>query len=199
MPKALLLQCSPHAKGSSDALCEYFAHGIRRAGLKAELLAIRNCQILPCTGCNACALSPHRCILEKKDEAEAVFAKIADADLLLVAAPIYFYALPAGFKALIDRAQRFWALQSNTSKEKSGPMPRPALALLVAGRKEGARLFAGTLSTLRYFFQAIGFTLCSDRCLRGVECRDDLVMRETELRDLEAWGLAWGERLLTGK
>ena len=116
----------------------------------------------------------------------------------MISSPIYFYFLPAHFKALIDRTQRFWALQGG---EDRIPMPlsraKPVLVAMTAGRKRGNLLFSGSLLSLKYFLAPLDATIRETRLLRGLESLKDLHERPAVMAALHAWGHDWGHRLAT--
>lgn len=165
--------CSPRAGGLTDSLGRLFARGCAGAGAEAESLFLRDYKIRPCIGCNACLAPPHKCPLDANgDQAEFLFAKMLAAQLNVFLSPIYFYALPAGFKAFIDRGQRFWAMGENVSPPRNGGR---ALAILAAGRPRGEKLFAGSLLTLKYFLKSFAISLWEDNILlRGLNEPADL-------------------------
>lgn len=164
--------------------------GAAEGGLALETLFLREKRIRPCTHCGLCALPPHVCALAAADDAEAVLRALERAPLLLVAAPIYFYALPGQLKCLIDRAQSRWAASDGDAAPAA---PSPTLALLAAGRPRGDRLFAGSEVCLAYFARALGRTLDEWRGLRGIESPEDIAPTlAAELRD---WGRRWAARL----
>lgn len=197
MNPALVLMCSPHAGGVSDTLAERFAAGLGDAGCPASCVALREHPVLPCTGCGACARPPHACVLAPKDDAEWLFARFAEAPLVVLASPIFFYALPAGFKAWIDRGQRFWAaFADRLGPDTAAPAPgKPVLALLAAGRPHGEELFSGALRTLRWFVPLLGARLLDSRCFRGLDRVEDVQERPGDLEALGEWACAWGRGL----
>lgn len=198
MNPALVLKCSPHAGGVSDTLAECFAAGLDDADFPASCIALREHPVFPCTGCGACARSPHTCVLAPKDDAEWLFARFAEAPLVVLASPIFFYALPAGFKAWIDRGQRFWAAFADRAASDtvlaSSP-DKPVLALLAAGRPHGEELFSGALRTLRWFLPLLGGRLVDSRCFRGLDRVEDVQGRPEDPAALREWACAWGQRL----
>ncbi len=201
MTQALVLLCSPRKKGVSDTAAQLFAQGLAECGMPVRVLALRDYAVTACKGCGACAPPPHHCILADTDEAETLFTALGAAKLLLLASPIYFYHLPAHFKALIDRSQRFWMQQqacgTGTSKKwqiqnaRHKGHARPALAILTAGRTSGTQLFKGALLSLNYFLASLGATLHETRQLRGLETVEDLTARPAVTADLYAWGKDW--------
>lgn len=177
MKRAVVLLGSPRARGISDAMGEIFHHGLEKAGMACTLIAVRDFAVVPCAGCNVCASKPHVCPLSRSDSAEELFNAIESADLLAVACPVYFYGLPAHFKALIDRSQRYWNLGLTTSPD------RPLVVLLAAGRIRGERLFSGCLSTLALFGNALGFQMSGKFLLRGTDQNSGLWKVEAKIKD----------------
>ena len=123
--------------------------------------------------------------------------RIQEAPLVLFASPIYFYHLPAHFKALVDRAQCLWeaAVATKTATERAGSRGKDALALLTAGRVRGAHLFSGALLTLGHFAATWGAVVRETRLLRGVEQVRNLRERPATTASLRWWGYDWGRRL----
>lgn len=200
MSPALVLMCSPHAGGVSDALAESFAAGLEAGGWPARRLLLREHPVLACTGCGACMRPPHTCVLAPQDESEWLFARFVEASLVLLASPIFFYALPATFKAWVDRGQRFWAAAADGRKDHADTgghaAGRPVLAVLAAGRPRGRELFSGALRTLRWFAPLLGRRLVEDRVFRGLDRLEDLQERSEDLDALRKWGSAWARKLI---
>ncbi|HJA80096.1 NAD(P)H-dependent oxidoreductase [uncultured Desulfovibrio sp.] len=190
LTKALVLLGSPRPRGSSESLARHFMAGAEEGGLPGETICLREKRTLPCTHCGVCERTPHACALAAEDDAEAVLRALEGASLLLVAAPIHFYALPGQLKCLIDRAQSRWARPQD---EAARAAVRPTLALLTAGRPRGERLFAGSELCLSYFAQALGRQLTECRGLRGIESPADISLEQAAaMRD---WGRQWAARL----
>lgn len=169
MSGVLLLAGSPRAGGNSDTAAAWLARGIREAGGTAEIVALREYHVQPCTACGACARTG-RCGLEGVDDAEALFRRMEAAAMLVMVAPVFFYGLPACFKAFVDRGQSRWCGENRGGARP----PKPGLALLVAARTRGEKLFAGCLLTLRSFGRVVGVAALQDYCLRGYDGPDAL-------------------------
>jgi multimeric flavodoxin WrbA len=204
MTDALVLLCSPRPDGVSDALARLFAQGATDAGASVRVTALRDYNFSPCVGCMRCVNPPHNCVLTdpdmpEQDQAEKIFTLFAAAPLVFLAAPIYFYSLPSGFKAFIDRGQRFWAAKEYGPIHEARPAHpvKPVLAGLTAGRRRGRRLFAGALLTLRYFLTPLDAQLREARFLRGMEQAVDLLEQQGVCEKLRAWGRKWGGRITT--
>ena len=189
----LVLAASPR-RGNSEYAAGLLAAGLREAGLSVDTLSLREHTVAPCTACGLCDRLPGECSLDEKrsgrrDDAAAIFERLRAAHGLIVAAPVYFYGLPAPFKALVDRSQRYWKESTTDGGEPILPsVPlRPAYALLPAGRVRGERLFDGSLLSLRPFLYLLGFTLRDHLPLRGLDGADALAGRPDELAAVRAW------------
>ena len=150
---AVVFLCGPRAGGNSDAAGLAFAAGLARAGRESRIIRLREYSIASCRGCGACGLpGRRRCPLDRDDDAaEWLFDTIKTASVLAFAAPIYFYHVPALFKAFIDRAQRHYEARTGGDPSYAALSERRARVMLVAGRQQGERLFDGALLTLKYF------------------------------------------------
>lgn len=100
MKKILILSSSPRRHGNSDVLCDQFMKGALEAGHEVEKVFLRDHKIDYCTGCGVCNES-HRCVLH--DDAESIVNKMVEADVIVLATPVYFYSMCGQLKTLIDR------------------------------------------------------------------------------------------------
>ena len=104
--KVLILSGSPRRGGNSDILCDEFARGAREAGNEVEKLRVADKKIHPCSGCYYCTSHGGACA--HKDDMAEVLQKMIDADVLVLASPVYFYSIDAQLKAVIDRTVARW-------------------------------------------------------------------------------------------
>lgn len=104
--KVLILSGSPRRGGNSDLLCDEFACGAREAGHDVEKIFVSSQKIAPCLGCYACKKHAGECV--QKDDMAEILQKMIAADVLVLASPVYFYAVSAQIKALIDRSVARW-------------------------------------------------------------------------------------------
>ena len=104
--KVLILSSSPRKDGNSNMLCAEFARGALEAGNTVETVRIAEKKVGCCNACYYCADSGGACVL--KDDMAGILQKIIDADVIVLAGPVYFYAIDARLKAVIDRTVARW-------------------------------------------------------------------------------------------
>ena len=103
--KVLILSGSPRKNGNSDILCDEFARGAIEAGHDVEKIRVAEKKIGYCRACYACKDTG---VCAIKDDMAEVLQKMIDADVLVLASPVYFYSIDAQLKALIDRTVARW-------------------------------------------------------------------------------------------
>lgn len=103
--KVLILSGSPRKGGNSDLLCDEFAKGAVEAGHQVEKIRVAEKNIGYCRACYACRESG-KCVIH--DDMAEVLQKMIDADVLVLASPVYFYSVDAQLKAVIDRTVARW-------------------------------------------------------------------------------------------
>ncbi|MBQ8357491.1 MAG: flavodoxin family protein [Clostridia bacterium] len=105
MKKVLILSGSPRKNGNSDMLCDEFEKGATEAGHKVEKIRIAEKKIGYCRACYACKETG---VCAIKDDMAEILQKMIDADVLVLASPVYFYSIDAQLKTLIDRTVARW-------------------------------------------------------------------------------------------
>lgn len=103
--KVLVLSGSPRNNGNSDILCNEFMRGAVESGNEVEKIRVAEKKIGYCTACYACR-DTGICVI--KDDMAEIMQKMIDADVIVLASPVYFYSIDAQLKALIDRTVCRW-------------------------------------------------------------------------------------------
>ena len=102
----LILSGSPRRGGNSDLLCDQFLKGAQEAGNTVEKINVAGKKIGYCRACYFCKNHGGECSV--KDVMGELLDKMLAADGLVMAAPVYFYAIDAQLKAVIDRSVAKW-------------------------------------------------------------------------------------------
>ena len=84
----LILSGSPRKGGNTELLAEAFAKGAAEHH-PVEILSVHNYNVNPCLGCNACFKTNGVCA--QKDDMTFIYEKMIQADMLVIASPVYFW------------------------------------------------------------------------------------------------------------
>ena len=103
--KVLILSGSPRKNGNSDILCDEFMKGAAEAGHQVEKVRVAEKNIGYCRACYACKGTG---VCAIKDDMAGILQKMIDADVLVLASPVYFYSIDAQLKVVIDRSVARW-------------------------------------------------------------------------------------------
>ena len=104
--KVLILSGSPRKGGNSDILCDEFMRGAQEAGNEVEKIRVAGRKVAPCSGCYYCRDHGGECV--HRDDMAEILQKMIDADVIVLASPVYFYSIDAQLKAVIDRTVARW-------------------------------------------------------------------------------------------
>lgn len=107
----MILSGSPRKGGNSDLLCDEFLRGAAESGNEVEKIRIEEMKIGYCHACYYCRDHGGECVI--KDDMSEVLQKIIDADVIVLASPVYFYSIDAQLKAVIDRTVSRWTEVKN--------------------------------------------------------------------------------------
>lgn len=176
--KILGIRGSPRRGGNSDVLLEWF---LSSGFSGVEILTPSQLRIQFCRGCRYCEATG-KCGIQ--DDMAAVVEKLLAADRVVVSTPVFFYGLPAPFKALVDRTQVLWArryLFKEDMKPKKG-------FLLAVGATRGERLFEGVVLTIRYFFDAFRCSYEGGLFFRGFDAPASIRVCHTCQEETKASG-----------
>jgi multimeric flavodoxin WrbA len=106
MKKVLILSGSPRKGGNSDVLCDAFLKGASESGNLVEKIRVAEKKVHPCTGCYVCKQTGGKCVY--RDDMGEILQKIIDADVIVLASPVYFYSVCAQLKTVINRTVARW-------------------------------------------------------------------------------------------
>ncbi len=101
--KVLAINSSPKMdKGNTAMILNPFLEGMKEAGAEVELFYTSKLNIHPCTGEFNCWLkTPGECL--HNDDMKMLYPKIAEADVMVFATPVYADGITGPMKNLIDR------------------------------------------------------------------------------------------------
>ncbi|MDP2980837.1 MAG: flavodoxin family protein [Candidatus Omnitrophota bacterium] len=129
--KALGINGSPRIGGNTDILLDKVLEGAESKGAETEKIILNNLKFSPCQECEGMR-GGGECIIH--DDMHELYKKIKDADILVLASPIFFGSLSAQTKMMIDRFQCVWHLKYMLNKD-TGYRKKKAVFISVEGSK----------------------------------------------------------------
>jgi multimeric flavodoxin WrbA len=185
--KVLALYGSPRKEGNTALLLQELVKGLRAGGGDATELFLCDLQILPCVADHSCS-ETGECFLQ--DDMQAMYNHLLAHDCIVLAAPIFFYNVNAQTKALIDRSQSLWARKYVLKQPVNPPGSKKKGIFISVGATKGAKLFDGTLLTVKYFFDTIDAELSHTLLYRSVDGKGEILKHPEALQQAYNLGMA---------
>ena len=133
--KVLILQASPRANGNTAWMAEEYRKAAEAAGHEVTLVNVSKKKIAGCLACEYCHNKGNGSCIQK-DDMQELYPLMAEAEALVLAAPIYYFTLNAQIQAPI---QRMYSVNSPVKVKK--------MALLVSSYSPG--VYDGATSEFR--------------------------------------------------
>lgn len=104
--KIIAFAGSPRIQGNSDILLDECLRGAEHQGAEVEKIYLDNLTISPCRACDVCRSNGGQCVYE--DDMQPIYQKLAEADIWVLATPIYWWGPTAQLKLMVDRWYSFY-------------------------------------------------------------------------------------------
>jgi multimeric flavodoxin WrbA len=145
--KIMILNGSPRENGNTAALVEAFQEGAESGGHSVSRFDLQKMDIHYCLGCyggGQDAASP--CV--QKDDMDKIYPIYREADIVVLATPMYYWSFSAQLKAALDR---LFAVVENSNDYKS---PYKECMLLMPAGDESEENFTPVIN---YYESLLGF------------------------------------------
>ncbi len=133
MPKKILIVSgSPKKEGNTAALAGWFAEGARSKGAEVEIVRASSLKHKSsgCASCRRCQkYDKYECVID--DDVKEVLKKMAAADVIVMATPLYFFAASAQLKIVFDRMFSLYKWD-NAAGTMETPLKGKTLVLLAS-------------------------------------------------------------------
>jgi len=144
------LNGSPRRNGNSAALLEHALLAAEGSGATTIRFDLAFMNVSPCKACEDC-FSGGECVI--RDDMDALYEALEEADAVIMASPIYFSGMSSYAKIAVDRCQALWARRKVLM---AGRRPGTGAMMLVAAQPNAR--FDNAISELRAFLIGIGVT-----------------------------------------
>ena len=98
----LILQGSPRANGNTAWMAEEYRKAAEAAGHKVTLVDVAHKKIAGCMACGYCRGKGNGACVQK-DDMQELYPLLAEAEVLVLASPIYYFTMYAQIQAPIQR------------------------------------------------------------------------------------------------
>lgn len=144
--KIVIINSSPHQNGNTAALAEAFSKGAKEAGHEIKKFDLAKMNLHPCLGCYGCqAGKGNPCV--QLDDMQQIYDVWAQADVMVLASPVYWMDFNAQFAIWRDR---LFAVSVLKPKRKEAVL----LAAAASPEKEIYPIFTQYYDYLLGVFQA---------------------------------------------
>ncbi len=100
--KILVLNGSPRANGNTAKLVEAFKTGAESNGNTVDIIDVTKKHISGCLACEYCHSKGNGTCIQK-DDMQEVYEFLKEAEMLVIASPIYYHGISGQMKCTIDR------------------------------------------------------------------------------------------------
>ena len=142
--KAIGIVGSPRKKGNTEIITRHVLKAVEEEGIETEIITLAGLDIRPCDACTACR-SGKECPID--DDLPPVYAKMKEADAIILTSPVYYGSATALMKALMERTGHISRGDGNLFEGKVG-------GPFVVSRRS-SHFF--TQAQLYFWFQVLGF------------------------------------------
>jgi multimeric flavodoxin WrbA len=100
--KILILNGSPRPNGNTKQMIDALCEGLKKAGHEWDVVNVARMNIHGCLACEYChGKGAGSCV--QKDDMQNVYELLKTAEMLVLAAPIYYHGMSGQMKCCIDR------------------------------------------------------------------------------------------------
>ena len=100
--RILILNGSPRPKGNTKLMIQAFCKGLETAGHEYDVYDVCRMNIHGCLACEYChTKGDGECV--QKDDMQNIYYQMKEAEMLVIASPIYYHGLSGQLKCTVDR------------------------------------------------------------------------------------------------
>jgi multimeric flavodoxin WrbA len=108
---------SPRAHANSTLIASHFLHAAEDCGAESRTFTLARLNYRGCQACHVCKTKLDTCVL--KDDVTPILEAIRDADVVVVATPVYIRDIPGQFKCFMDRTFSYYKPDFHTNLQPS--------------------------------------------------------------------------------
>lgn len=162
----LILLGSPRVGGNSDQMADAFARGAEAAGHVVNKIYARDLNVFGCEACNGCYQMENMPCCHG-DDFNKVAPMVEQADVVVFAAPLYWYTFPTQLKRVIDNFYAFYCGKREIQGKRA--------VLLSCGEDSRYTMFDGIQRTYELMMPILGWSNAGMVLVPGVNEVGDIL------------------------
>ena len=165
--KVVSLLGSPRKKGNSAVILNRFCAAAEESGTEVQRFYLNDLDYRDCQGCLICKTKLDHCVLD--DDLAPVLEAVRQADVLVMASPVYFWDVSGLLKSFMDRTYSYFVPDFLTNPQKSRLAPGKKMVLILSQTNPDAESYPDIFMRWDHFFKGFGFT--GNHVIRGLGMR----------------------------
>jgi multimeric flavodoxin WrbA len=116
----LIISGSPKKNGNTDTLISWFCEGIKSSATEITVIRAAGLKLKTngCTSCRSCQKQKeYGCVIN--DDIKTVQKHMIEADMIVMATPLYFFSASAQLKVIVDRMFSLYKWDNNAGTMKT--------------------------------------------------------------------------------
>ena len=146
---------SPRSKGNSATIAGRILETAAQRGAKTRSFELNRLSYRGCQACYACKKESDQCVLN--DDLAEVLAAVRDADVVVLASPVYYGDITAQLKGFFDRTFSYLQPDYLVNPKPSRLAPGKKLVLVLTQGSPDETLFTDIFPRNKMFLQWMGF------------------------------------------
>lgn len=98
----LVLNGSPRKQGSTKKMADSFREGAEAVGHQVDIVDVCHQSIAGCLACEYCH-TIGKGVCTQQDDMQEIYKLLKEADMLVIASPIYYHGISGQLKCVLDR------------------------------------------------------------------------------------------------
>lgn len=164
----VIISSSPRKGGNSDTMADEFLRGAVEAGNTVEKINIRDMELKFCIGCLSCQRTG-KCVL--RDDMNALYDTVQNADILVFATPVYYYGMTGQLKTFLDRLNPLFS-KDNSFKD---------IYVLMSAAEDEDSAMDGTINGVQCWIDCFSGVAIKE-VLRGIGLTDPRDIDKTDFK-----------------
>lgn len=134
--KIVTLLGSPRSQGNSSTIANRISETAAKLGAETSTFELNRLSYRGCQACYACKKGHDECVL--KDDLAQVLAAVKEADLVVLASPVYYGDISSQLKGFVDRTFSYLVADYTTNPEPSRLGAKKMIMVLTQGHPDEA-------------------------------------------------------------